>query len=152
HFPEPQMIIDALNEDSRIRVTTLWLRGNNLSPAQKNLFDFGRQKYDVIIIGDAKAAQFRQADPNSLETIADMVTKQNVGLLMIGGRYSFGNGDWKDTPLEAMMPNKFNQAGEVKGDVKLLPTPSGARHFILRLADRPEETIELWKKRPALNG
>ena len=57
---EPQLIYDALAHDSRIQVKPLWLRGSApIAGDTGKLFDFDKQKYDVIIIGDVTAAQMR---------------------------------------------------------------------------------------------
>ncbi len=151
HFPELQMVVDALADDPRIRVNTLWLRGQDLQPAQKSLFQFERQKYDVIIIGDATAAQFRRADPNALAVIQDLVNTKDAGLLMIGGRYSFGNGDWRGTELERMLPVRLDVRGQVEGSVKLKPTAAGLNYLCL-LSDNREDSKTLWSKLPDLEG
>jgi hypothetical protein len=69
---EPQMICDALAEESRIRLYPVWLRGN--VPANEKgdgLFQFDKQQYDVIIFGDVTAEQMRAGNPNALTEIHD---------------------------------------------------------------------------------
>src|SRR5439155_10225252 len=56
-FPEPQLICDALSTDPRIRLYMVWLRSDEPTPDQAALFQFDKQHYDVIILGDVSAAK-----------------------------------------------------------------------------------------------
>src|SRR5206468_3799400 len=51
-FPEPQRIYDALSSDPRLRVDAIWLRTDEPSSNEADLFQFDKQRYDVIILGD----------------------------------------------------------------------------------------------------
>ena len=87
---EPQLIYDALARDPRISVKPLWLRGSApIAGDAGKLFDFDKQKYDVIIVGDVTAAQLRALQPDVLEQIPRQVDR-GAGFLMIGGYASFG--------------------------------------------------------------
>src|SRR5205823_14734583 len=82
---EPQLIYDALGRDVRIQVKPVWIRSNAaIDPNAHTLFDFDKQKYDVIIIGDVTAAQLKAIQPDCLERIEQQV-RNGAGFLMIGG-------------------------------------------------------------------
>jgi uncharacterized membrane protein len=137
---EPQLIYDALARDPRIQVKPLWLRGSAPIEADVGkLFDFDKQKYDVIIIGDVTAAQMRTLQPDVLGQIRDQVDR-GAGFLMIGGYASFGGdpndtgtGDWKDTVIAGMLPVDLNVGGQVEGSplygLKMAPTDDGLRLY-----------------------
>ncbi len=153
------MIYDALARDRRIQVKPLWLRGN--APTEPNaggLFDFDKQKYDVIIIGDVTAAQMAAIQPDVLDQIAKQVDR-GAGFLMIGGYSSFGDGDWKGTPVGVMLPVDLSVHGQVEGDrgsgVKMVPTDEGLRLYsrILRIAGGGEKAERAaWEALPGLEG
>ena len=145
-FPEPQMMLSALAADKRMRVDVAWLRGpSKLDENQKGLFQFDEQPYDVIILGDVTAARLREADPQALEKIHDRVVNKRTGLLMLGGPHSFGNGDWAGTELAKLLPVELNVKGRNDSDVKLWATAEGLK-YVLRLADNPEDSKDLWEK------
>ena len=130
---EPQLIYDALAADPRIQVKPLWLRSNApVDPNAGKLFDFDAQKYDVIIIGDVTAAQMKAIQPDVLGQIQRRV-QERTGFLMIGGYSSFGEGDWKDTPIEPMLPVDLNVRGQVQSrnlyGLVMLPTEDGLRLY-----------------------
>ena len=71
---EPQMIYDALAPTHAFRSSRSGCaatRPPNRTPAA--LFDFDKQKYDVIIVGDVTAAQMKAIQPDVLDQIAKQV-------------------------------------------------------------------------------
>ena len=137
---EPQLIYDALAHDPRIQVKPLWLRGSaSIEADAGKLFDFDKQKYDVIIIGDVTAAQMRALQPNVLDQIGQQVDR-GAGFLMIGGYASFGGdpdapgtGDWKGTVVEQMLPVDLSVRGQVESrtlyGLVMVPTDDGLRLY-----------------------
>jgi hypothetical protein len=149
-FPEPQILLDAIATDRRIRVDVAWLRGpEQLDPNQKGLFQFDQQPYDVILLGDVTAARLREADPRALEKIKERVFDKGAGLMMLGGPRAFGNGDWIGTPIEDILPVRLRNkegppvTGESKNEVTLKPTAEGLR-YLLRIADTPQASEDAW--------
>jgi uncharacterized membrane protein len=154
-YPEPQVLCDALRQDRRLRLYTAWLRGGPAPAGQADLFQFARQHYDVIILGDVPADQLRAADPGALAGIYRLVSEKGTGLLMMGGYRSFGP-TWRGTEIEKLLPVKLDRAADglseqIHGPVRLVPTEAGLRHYVLRLADRPEDNAALWERLPPLN-
>jgi uncharacterized membrane protein len=150
---EPQRICDALDRDPRITRTTVWLRGGQaVDPNAGDLFQFDRQQYDAIILGDVTAAQMRAVNPKALEAIEKQVSA-GAGFLMLGGYSTFGDGDWKGTPVEKLLPVDLNVRGQIREDVKIVPTEAGVRRFgyLMRLDDGKKDGKE-WEDLPALKG
>ena len=166
---EPQLIYDALARDPRIQVKPLWLRGSAPIEADAGkLFDFDKQKYDVIIIGDVTAAQMQAIQPDVLEQIAEQVDR-GAGFLMIGGYASFGGdpdvkgtGDWKGTVVQRMLPVDLSVRGQVESRTPLyglimVPTEDGLRLYsrVVGLSGGDAEAEKAaWKrcKAPGLEG
>jgi uncharacterized membrane protein len=150
---EPQLLADALRGDPRIRLYPALLRGGvGLTPEQVDLFQFGKQHYDVIILGDITSDRLTAADRTALTTIRQLVNEGGSGLVMTGGYDSFGP-SWKGTPIADLLPVQLAGPPEQIGrPVKMVPTEAGLRHYVLRLADNPRENKYLWERLPPLNG
>jgi hypothetical protein len=95
---ELKFIRGALAGDPRIRVFEA-VRQTDDAPAGDDTFNFDKQAYDVIVLGDVTAKRLRTADPKALERIEDLVKNKDVGLLMMGGADSLG-GDWRARRLQ----------------------------------------------------
>ncbi len=149
------MICDALSKDGRIRVYPAWLRGDKPGSGG-DLFQFDKQQYDVILLGDVSARQLRAANPNALAAIERSVFEKRTGFLMTGGYVTFGNGDWKGTEIEKLLPVDLSLGvkGQIEKPVKMVPTEAGLRRFshVLRLADRKEDNVQAWNKLHELDG
>ncbi len=141
----------ALVGDSRIRLVEA-VRQTDDPAAGEDAFQFQKQAYDVIVLGDVTAQRLRAADPKALTTIESLVREKGVGFLMTGGTDAFGSGDWKGTPIEALLPVELSPSGQVDEPVRFEPTPAGLRDSVLRLAPNADDTAAAWKRLPALDG
>lgn len=172
-FPEPQVLLPVLELGDRISAFRLWVRGAaEISEKDKDIFDFKKRPYDVIILGDVSATRLKEVNQGQgdiLQILRDKVEKEGVGLLMMGGDYTFGNTDenggrnWKGTPIEDLLPVNLNEAvGQVVIDPrdteavrnskgKLIPEDKGLI-YVLKVAGTREESEKLWKKLPILDG
>lgn len=151
---EPQLIFDDLKSDPRVRPRVVWLgKAGAFDPAAKDLFNFAQQKYDVIILGDVTAAQMRAVNPSALDEIVRLVDG-GAGLVMLGGYSTFGNGDWKGTPLEPLLPVELTPQGEVEEPIRVTPTEQGLRlyGYVLGLAGGTQESRAAWARLPVLDG
>ncbi|MGE3804706.1 MAG: glutamine amidotransferase [Gemmataceae bacterium] len=165
-FPEPQFIVDAISADPRIRVYPAWLRTDKPGINQVDLFQFDKQRYDVIILGDVSVQRMLAASPNALQEIHDLVAEKGTGLLMMGGSQALGLGGWnaanvvrteKDKTKQPilfanMLPVDLTNPGEIKESVRMEPTADGLVHFVMKLADSKEANAELWRRLPPLKG
>jgi uncharacterized membrane protein len=151
-FPEPQLICDALSSDPRIRLFPVWLRSDQAGPEIANLLQLDKQHYDAIILGDLTARRLAGGSPGVLEKIRDLVREKGSGVMMTGGWNSFGNSDWKGTPVADLLPVDLDVRGQFEGPVKVEPTPAGLGRYLMRLDDRPDTNRAVWQKLPELNG
>jgi uncharacterized membrane protein len=147
---ELKFIREALAGDPRIRVFEA-VRQTDDVPAGDEIFNFDKQAYDVIVLGDVTAKRLRAADPQALEKIEDLVKNKGVGLLMTGGADSFGNSDWEGTPIAAALPVELER-GQSEDAVKMRPTQTGLTEYVMRLATNPADNEGVWSKLPALDG
>jgi hypothetical protein len=132
------------------------------TPSEREDFDFDKNAYDVIILGNVSAKQLTSIDPALPRRIADQVLTRGVGLLMLGGHATFtgtpGYPDatgWRGTKeIEDILPVDLAGQPPVSNDVftkdtarfQFLPVVRNANHYLVRLADTPEESAAQWRK------
>ena len=117
--------------------------------------DLKLDKYDAYILGEVDAAAL---GPQQIQTLASNVAA-GKGLLVIGGRGSFGWGHYRGTPLENLLPVRFDPVEGSPGlsDAQMnrffldgpLPLVPPAPHPVTRLASDAQNPL-LWKKLPPL--
>jgi hypothetical protein len=117
--------------------------------------DFISGKYDAFILGDLDEKALGEAN---VKALAEAVNK-GKGLLMIGGRMSFGRGHYRGTPVGDALPIEMDQLegadfAEVEldrfflnGPLQMVPT---GLHAITRLATGTENEA-VWARLPRLN-
>ena len=113
--------------------------------------DFAPGAYDVYIIGDLPADHLTSSQQI---TLAGLVEK-GTGLMMLGGRSTFGPGGWGATPLAKVMPvNVSPNDGQLEPEegFKMIPNTQGLENYVLRLAPTREETAKLWAGLPNITG
>jgi uncharacterized membrane protein len=151
-FPEPQIICDALSPDPRIRLYPVWLRADELKGDEARLFQFDKQHYDAIILGDVSARRLSGGNKEILDKIGELVREKGTGLMMMGGTDSFGNSDWAATELAKLLPVDMSAREQIDRPIKVEPTPAGLGRYVMRLADKAEDNRLLWNKLPELDG
>jgi uncharacterized membrane protein len=150
-FWEPKFIRNALEDDPRIRVNLVMV-GGKPGAADPRVLGFDEQPYDVIILGDVTAEQLKAIDPDILTRIEKLVARGS-GLMMLGGYGSLGNGDWKGTPLDPLLPVDLSQGGQEEDQVRMVPTEEGLRlaRYLFRLDDKPDLKAA-WNRLAKLDG
>jgi uncharacterized membrane protein len=161
-YPEPQNIARALKNEPRIRLYDVtFRRAGPPTPAQVDLFQFDKQHYDVIILGDVSAARLCSGNPQAPAVIKKLVQEQSVGLLMMGGNESFGYSDWHTDlgkgiadvlPVQLKDQDGIPFTEHIQKEAQLMPTPAGLEHFLLRLGETPKESAKIWSSLRPLNG
>jgi len=111
--------------------------------------------YDAIVLANIEADALTR-DQQALT--AAFVSERGGGLLVMGGR-SFDQQALLRTPLENLVPvDLTDRAGLAvpagrrsdADDLRLLLTPDGERHPIMRLGPTLEDTRRRWREAPAL--
>jgi uncharacterized membrane protein len=149
---QASFITRALSNEPRIFVFSVAFRGAAAAnPKQVDLFQFEKQHYDVIILGDVSAQRLRTGNPKATEIISKLVKEKRTGLMMIGGAHSFGGSDWQGTEIADLLPVQLSGDQRVKGAVKLVPSNEGLR-YLLRLGDTEDSSRKIWQKIHPLDG
>lgn len=113
---------------------------------------FAPGKYNVYILSDVPA-NFLTPKQQQLLTMA--VEKDGAGLIMLGGRSSFGSGKWADTPIAGILPVKIGPNDgqlEPKDGVRFEPQTSGLENYLFQIAPTREESKRIWTTLPPLTG
>lgn len=109
-------------------------------------------KYDVIILGDIPA-DFLSREQKHL--IAENV-RRGAGLMMLGGRASFGDGGWAGTEVAEVLPVEIHPGdGQIEpppGGLKVIPNALGLDSYVLRIAPDRAAAAALWDALPPIAG
>ncbi len=90
-------------------------------------------RYRALILGSVEAAAFTA---DQLRMIAEFAGTRGGGILLLGGRRSFGEGAWHDTPLADVSPLRLDQPRDT-GFFRVLavqPSAVGRDHPVTQLA------------------
>ena len=142
---EPRFLtrgLDAAREiHADLKVVREPARGDR---GQMDDVDFAPGQYDVYILGGLPADSLT---PLQIRLLVRAV-ETGAGLIMLGGRSSFGSGGWAGTDLARILPvNVAPNDGQVEpGDegLKVVPEPLGLESFILRLAPNVADSARIW--------
>ncbi|HEV3448186.1 MAG TPA: glutamine amidotransferase [Gemmataceae bacterium] len=148
---EPKFIRYALSQEPTIRLFES-VRLTDEPGADADLFQFDKQHYDVIILGDITARRLSAGNPQVLKAMYRQVFEKGAGLMMIGGYESFGNSDWADTDIAKLLPVKLDALGQLDTPVQMVPTRRGLQHYVMRLAENAADNERIWAKLRKLNG
>ena len=145
---ERKFLAKALDASEKIQLTEQVFFG----PAGADLDpELTFSKYDVFILGDLPA-EFLSREQR--RKIAD-AARQGAGLLMLGGRHSFGMGGWAGTEIADLLPVEIHPGdGEVGTDagLKVVPNTVGLDSYVLRVAPTAAETRAAWAGLPPISG
>lgn len=146
---EPKFIRWALDQSQEISLNQLFLLdtdGRTMQVAD-DLFQPGR--FDVIILGDVRASQLTASHQ---QLIRERVNA-GVGLIMLGGHESFGPGGWGQSAIAEVLPTEMRPAdGQSDQPLKIVPTATGLRHYVLRLAETDDANRKVWESLRGLDG
>lgn len=155
--PEFAAIRRSLQGDRRIDLFEVVLQPGVPPPAiVRELFDFDRQGYDVVVLGNMAPAELLAVDSRLPERLAAQVTTKGMGLLVCGGPAGFpaaGSSPWMMVPaFLAVLPVEVSQSPAVNPSIyttellQYLPTAAAAAHYLNRLADTPAESQTRWRE------
>jgi uncharacterized membrane protein len=111
-------------------------------------------KFKGMILGSVEASFFTF---DQLRMISDFVSQRGGGFLMLGGKNSFGQGGYANTPIEDMLPVGLGQNARIIPEFqdlefRLRLTDYGLQHPITRLSLSEDENRKRWESAPALVG
>ncbi len=113
-------------------------------------------RYKALILGSVEASFFTF---DQLRMISDFVSQRGGGFLMLGGRHSFGQGGYINTPLEDLLPLSLRPgSGAVASmdfqdvEFKARLTGYGTDHPVTRLSPTETENRKRWDSAPGLVG
>jgi hypothetical protein len=110
--------------------------------------DIGR--FDLVVFGDIDP---RKLSPRNLETLSYFVSELGGSFVLLAGK-KFAPHAYRRTVLEQMLPVEFDSiplsAGDPVADkpLRLELTAAGRANLMMRLSDREEESVALWKQLP----
>ena len=114
--------------------------------------EFAPGRYNIYILSDLPADFLA---PHQHKLLVQAVNK-GAGLMMLGGRSSFGAGGWAQTELADILPAEIHPADgqvEPEGGIKFVPTsPKGLTSYILQIGATDSETAKLWDMMPPILG
>lgn len=111
-------------------------------------------QYKTIIMGSVEASFYTF---DQLRMISDFVGQRGGGFLMLGGKSSFGQGGYINTPIEDILPvNLGRNAAGVPAfqdlEYKVRLTQYGFEHPMTRLSLSEDQNRKRWESAPALVG
>lgn len=97
---------------------------------------------------------FEGADQALLQNLANFVTVEGHGLVMLGGDRSFGAGDYQGTPLGDVLPVELAVPDHTPDEApfRAALSPAGERHPITRLVSDPAENKLWWERLHTADG
>lgn len=107
--------------------------------------------YDVYILGDLPANHLTRLQQRLLARAVE----QGAGLMMLGGRSSFGEGGWAGTPVGDLLPVVIRGGdGQIEppDGLKVLANEKSLDNFVLQLGPTRHESRRLWDALPAISG
>ncbi len=113
--------------------------------------EFAPGRYNVYVLSDLPADYLAS---HQHRLIAEAV-KKGSGLMMLGGRTSFGAGGWAQTDLADILPAEIHPGDgqlEPEGGIKFIPSTSGLTSYILQIGGSKAETAKLWDMMPPILG
>ncbi len=113
--------------------------------------EFALGKYNVYILSDLPANYLTTTQ----QQLLTRAVEKGAGLMMLGGRSSFGPGGWAQTSLTRVLPVDIHPGDgqlEPDGGIKFVPNLNGPENFLFQVgADRPD-TVRIWQALPPLRG
>ncbi len=113
--------------------------------------EFAPGRYNVYVLSDLPADHLA---PHQHRLLAEAV-KKGAGLMMLGGRASFGAGGWAQTDLADILPVEIHPGDgqlEPEGGIKFVPSNKGLNSYVLHIGATPAETARLWDMMPPILG
>jgi len=146
--PELQLVVlqrTAENKFLRLDVDDGEELADGFPATREELFS-----YRALVLGSVEANHFTR---DQLRMIVDFVGERGGSLLMLGGKRSFSEGGYGETPLADVLPVELDASGDPDyyREVRVTPTAAGAAHAALQLHPDPAASQERWSTLPTLS-
>jgi uncharacterized membrane protein len=144
---ESRYLVRALDASDRIRVDLRHvrqageIRDEELAPG----------RYDAIILGDVPAEFLTDLQQN----LVYRGVENGAGLLMLGGRRSFGVGGWSNSKVADLLPVNIHPGDgqlEPADGVKVVPDRLGLENYVTRLSADRAQSARIWALMPPIPG
>jgi len=158
---EFQYLVEALEEDPAIEVTTLMrddfeaARKVGLKCVREGFPKTKRElyEYDVVISSDIDIVYFTE---EQLKNLVDFVAVHGGGFIMIGGYTAFGPGGYDESIIDKMLPvdmeagrdDRYTEGEKFRWKI----TEQGWTHPIMQIDPDPKKNREIWESMPEFNG
>jgi len=112
-------------------------------------------RYKALILGSVEASFFTF---DQLRLVSEFVSRRGGGFLMLGGRHSFSQGGYANTPIEDLLPVRVNPSSDTGGrdmaEIEFKPrlTSYGYEHPVTRVSIDDAENRKRWDGAPPLVG
>jgi hypothetical protein len=113
--------------------------------------DFAPGRCDVYILGDLAADRLTPSQQRLLATAVE----RGAGLIMLGGRSSFGPGGWAGTEVSRVLPVEIHPGdgqNEPEGGLKVVPNAASMQSYVLQVGPTRADTARIWAELPPLSG
>lgn len=113
--------------------------------------EFTPGKYNVYILSNLAAGYLTRKQQQLLTEAVE----NGAGLIMLGGRFSFGSGGWGDTPVARILPVNIHPGDgqlEPTGGLKFQPNTASLESFLFQVGRNREESRRIWNAMPPLTG
>ncbi|MDG3007319.1 glutamine amidotransferase [Paludisphaera mucosa] len=114
--------------------------------------EFTPGRYDVYVVSDMPADFLT---PRQHHLLADAIKKGAAGMIMLGGRNSFGPGGWGRTEIADVLPVEVHPGdGQIEppGGVQFKPNAIGLNSYLLQIGSDPANTARLWEALKPVQG
>ena len=117
---------------------------NGFPATREELFE-----YEGLILGSIESTFFTQEQQ---EMIVDFVAERGGGFLMLGGRNSFSDGRYQNTPIADVLPVRLmsDETSFLVDDLMLEVSDYGRSHPMMRLNPNGTEPVVDWAELPRL--
>jgi uncharacterized membrane protein len=160
--PEFAFLRRAVKGDEHLRVAGLQRTAENkyLRLGVKDSLDlvagFPRTRealfrYRALVLGSVEASAFTA---DQLRMIAEFVSRRGGGLLALGGRRSFAEGGYSNTPVDEVLPVRLDLPPDQAWfrELKVAVTPSGQAHPVTQLATDEAASARRWDSLPPVTS
>ncbi len=104
--------------------------------------------YRGLILGSIEASAF---SGDQLRMVADFADRRGGGLMMIGGRRAFAEGDYAGTPIADALPVVLEaKQPDATLRVQVTPTRAGQSHAVTQLLKTEQESVKRWAELPSV--